>query len=62
MPISNVWLQIYGQIKHTQSIETINIFLFFQKLCQYVIKLQTKIQITERHNKSKLKNTCRIKK
>ena len=37
-------------------------FSSFQKLCQCVIKLQTKIQITQQHNKSKLKNTYRIKK
>ena len=36
-------------------------FSFFQKLCQCIIKLQTKIQITQQHNKSKLKNTYRIK-
>ena len=36
-------------------------FSSFQKLCQCVIKLQTKIQITQQHNKSELKNTCRIK-
>ena len=36
-------------------------FSSFQKLCQCVIKLQTKIQITQQHNKSKLKNTYRIK-
>ena len=31
------------------------------KLCQFIIKLQTKIQIIQQHNKSKLKNTYRIK-
>ena len=36
-------------------------FSSFQKLCQCVIKLQTKIQITQQHNKSELKNTQRIK-
>ena len=33
----------------------------FQKLCQCIIRLQTKIQIPQEHNKSKLKNTYRIK-
>ena len=32
-----------------------------QKLCQCIIKLQTKIQVNQQHNKSKLKNTYRIK-
>ena len=36
-------------------------FSSFQKLCQCIIKLQTKIQITQQHNKSKLKNTYGIK-
>ena len=36
-------------------------FPSFQKLCQCIIILQTKIQITQRHNKSKSKNTYRIK-
>ena len=36
-------------------------FSSFQKLYQCEIKLQTKIQITQQHNKYKLKNTCRIK-
>ena len=30
-------------------------------LPQCVIKMQTKIQITQQHNKSKLKNTYKIK-
>ena len=34
----------------------------FQKLNQFENKFQTKIQITQQHNKSKLKNTYRIKK
>ena len=38
-----------------------HIFIFFQKLYQCEIKLQTKIQIPRQHNKSKLKNTYRIK-
>ena len=33
----------------------------FQKLRQYVIKLQTKIQITQQRNKSKIKNTYKLK-
>ena len=36
-------------------------FSSFQKLCQSVIKLQTKIQIIQQHNKSKLKNTYKKK-
>ena len=32
-------------------------FSSFQKLYQCEIKLQTKIQITQQHNESKLKNT-----
>ena len=37
-------------------------FSSFQKLCQCEIKLPTKIQITQRDNESKLKNTYRINK
>ena len=40
--------KIYKKYKYLSS---------FQKLCQCIIKLQTKIQITQQHNKSKLKNT-----
>ena len=47
MPTLNVWLEIYDSS--------------FQKLCQCVIKLQTKIEITQQHKKSKLKNTYRTK-
>ena len=36
-------------------------FSSFQKLYQSEIKLQTKIQITQQHNKSKLNNTYRIR-
>ena len=36
-------------------------FSSFQKLCQCIIKLQTKMKITQQHNKSKLKNTNRTK-
>ena len=36
-------------------------FSSFQKLYQREIKLKTKIQIIQQHNKSKLKNTYRIK-
>ena len=32
-------------------------FSSFQKLCQCIIKSQTKMQITLQHNKSKSKNT-----
>ena len=32
------------------------LFISFQKLYQREIKLQTKIQITQQHNKSKLKS------
>ena len=51
----NIWIKkahkIYSNDKYFSS---------FQKLCQCIIKLQTKIQITQQH-KSKLKNTYRIK-
>ena len=33
----------------------------FQKLCHCIKKSQTKIQMTQQHNKSKLKNTSGIK-
>ena len=46
--------------KNTQNLFKLQ-FSSFQKLCQCIIKLQTKIQITQQHNKSKLKNTYRIK-
>ena len=36
-------------------------FSSFQKLYQCEIRLQTKIEITQQHNESKLKNTYRIK-
>ena len=36
-------------------------FCSFQKLYQREMKLQTIIQVTQQHNKSKLKNTYRIK-
>ena len=36
-------------------------FSSFQKLCQCVIKSRTEIKITQQHNKSKLKNSYRIK-
>ena len=38
-----------------------NISVFFQKLYQCEIRLQTKIQIAQQHNESKLKNTYRMK-
>ena len=48
--------------KKTQKIySNYKYFSSFQKLCQCIIKLQTKIQITQQHNKSRLKNTYRIK-
>ena len=49
MPTLNVCVQIYMN-KKTQN------FSSFQKLCQCITTLQTKIQITQEHNKSKLKN------
>ena len=40
----------------------VQIYIFsFQKIYQCEIKLQTKIQITQQHNLSKLKNTYRKK-
>ena len=52
----------YAWIKKTQKIyKKDKCFSSFQKLCQCIIKLQTKIQITQQHNESKLKNTYRIK-
>ena len=64
MPTLNVWLEIYGQknIIYLKSqiflffSEALRVFLFF-KLYQCEIRLQTKIQITQQHNESKLKNT-----
>ena len=47
--------------KNTQKHKKYKYLSSFQKLCQCIIKLQTKIQITQQHNKSKLKNTYRIK-
>ena len=47
--------------KNTQNHKKYKYFSSFQKLCQCIIKLKTKIQITQQHNKSKLKNTYRIK-
>ena len=53
----------YIWIKKTHKISSnYKYFSSFQKLCQCIIKLQMKIQITQQHNKSKLKNTYRIKK
>ena len=60
MPNLNVCVQIY-MIKKTQNHKKYKYFSTFQKLCPCIIKLQTKIQITQQHNKSKLKNTYRIK-
>ena len=50
--IKNKTHKVYSNYKYLSS---------FQKLCQCIIKLQTKIQITQQHNKSKFKNTYRIK-
>ena len=47
--------------KNTQNHKKYKYFSSFQELCQCITKLQTKIQITQQHNKSKLKNTYRIK-
>ena len=44
--------------KNTKLIKTTNISLLVRR---EIIKLQTKIQITHQHNKSKLNNTYRIK-
>ena len=53
---------MYIYKKSTKFIKITNIYLpYFQKICQCVIKLQTKIQITQQHNKSKLKNTFRLR-
>ena len=46
--IKNKTHKVYSNYKYFSS---------FQKLCQCIIKLQTKIQITQQHNKSKFKNT-----
>ena len=49
-------LNMNNKKTHTQLIKATNISLqIFQKICQCVIKLQTEIQITQQHNKSKLK-------
>ena len=61
MPTLNVCVQIYVIKKNTQNHKKYKYFSSLQKLCQCIIKLQTKIQITQQHNKSKLKNTYRIK-
>ena len=63
MPALNVWLQIYGQkqthIIYLKLFKTANISLHFSTLSMWnqITKLQTKIWITQQHNKSKLKNT-----
>ena len=56
MPTLNVCVQIYMN-KKNKIYWNYKYFSSFQKLCQCIIKLQTKIQITQQHNKSKLKNT-----
>ena len=61
MPTLNVCFQIYMNKKKHKIYKKYKHFSSFQKFCQCIIKLQTKIQITQQHNKSKLKNTYRIK-
>ena len=56
MSTLNVCVEIYMK-KKKKNYSNYKYFSSFQKLCQCVIKLQTKIQITQQHNKSKLKNT-----
>ena len=57
MPTLNVCVK-YIWIKKTHKIYSNYKYLSsFQKFCQCIKKLQTKIQITQQHNKSKLKNT-----
>ena len=60
IPTFDVLFKIYGE-KNTQLIKNHKCFSSFQKLYQYKTRLQTKIQITQQHDKSKLKNTYRIK-
>ena len=52
-------LEKYG-VKNTKFIYNHKYLSSFQKLYQCEIKLQTKTQITQQHNKSKLKNTYSI--
>ena len=47
--------------KNTQNHKKYKYFSSFQKLCQCIIKLQTKIQITQQHNQSKLKKNLQNK-
>ena len=50
--------------KHTQNLfkgTNHKYFSSYQRLYQCEIQLQPKIQITQQHDKSKLKNTYRIK-
>ena len=61
MPPLNVRLEIYMNKINTQNLFKLQISLFFSKPLSMIIKLQTKIQIIQQHNKSKLKNTYRIK-
>ena len=61
MPTLNVRLEIYMNKINTQNLFKLQIFPFFSKPLSIIIKLQTKIQIIQQHNKSKLKNTYRIK-
>ena len=57
MPTLNVCVEI----KKNKVYSNYKYFSSFQKLFQCIIKLQRKVQITQQHNKSKLKNTYRIK-
>ena len=61
MPTLDMCVQICMNKKTHKIYKKYKYFSSFQKLGQCVIKLQTKIQITQQHNKSKLKNTSRIK-
>ena len=54
-------LNVCDEIKKNKVYSNYKYFSSFQKLFQCIIKLQRKVQITQQHNKSKLKNTYRIK-
>ena len=56
MPTLNVCVEIYMN-KKNKIYSNYKYFSSFQKLFQCIMKLQTKTQITQQHNKSKLKNT-----
>ena len=60
--LTYIYTYIYIWIEKTHKIySNYKYFSSFQKLCKCIIKLQTKIQITQQHNKPKLKNAYRIK-